>query len=158
MIRAATPEDAEALARLHVEAWAETYPGLMPEAEIARHDLAYRLDQWPRILASGQGRVVIAPGFGFAMMGPQRYDQFAVAYPEELYSLYLLRSAQGRGLGRDLFRAVSGAEPFTALVIAGNDRACGFYEAQGGRHLGTFGFEAAGEQLEEHTYGFAPFA
>lgn len=158
MIRDATPEDAEALARLHVAAWAETYPRLMPKAEIARHDLTYRLEQWPRLLASDRNRVVIAPGFGFAMMGPQRYDQFADAYPEELYALYLLRAAQGHGLGRDLFRSVSEAEPFTALVIAGNDRACGFYEAQGGRHLTTFEFEAAGERLEEHAYGFAPIA
>ena len=158
MIRDATPEDAEALARLHVAAWAETYPGLMPEAEIARCDLAYRLDQWPRLLASDRTRVAIAPGFGFAMMGPQRSDQFAATQPEELYALYLLRAAQGRGLGRDLFRAVAGAKPFTALVIAGNDRACGFYEARGGRHLGTFAFEAAGERLEEYAYGFAPFA
>ena len=158
MIRAAISEDAEALARLHVAAWAETYPGLLPDAEIAAHDLAYRLKTWPQILAAGRTRVVIAPDLGFAVMGPQRYPQFVADYPEELYSLYVLRMGHGRGLGRGLFRAAAGAEAFTALVIAGNLRATGFYEAMGGRHLGTLDFEAAGERLQEHAYGFAPIA
>lgn len=134
--RPATLADAEDIARLHLQAWAETYPGLLPEAEIARHTLASRLAQWQSILSKGASRVIIAPGVGFASAGVQRNEPLqAMGFRWELYALYLLRAAQGQGLGAALLRAVTGPEPFSALVIEGNDQACGFYERMGGRVL-----------------------
>ncbi|MEM7490071.1 MAG: GNAT family N-acetyltransferase, partial [Pseudomonadota bacterium] len=135
--RPATPADAEEIARLHVRAWQETYPGLLPPEEIAARDHPARLRQWQGALASDASRTVLLPGLGFAQAGPQRMADHAAAYPEELYCLYLLRAGQGRGHGRALLAAVGRDVPMTALVLEGNARACAFYAAAGAVVLDT---------------------
>lgn len=157
-IRPATPRDAEALAQLHVAAWAEAYAGILPDEEIARHDMVLRRRQWQRQLATRLSRTVIAPGAGFAQMGPQREeDRITRPYPEELYALYVLNAAHGTGLALGLLRAVIGANPrpFTALVIEGAERACAFYEKTGAVLLDTR-TEAVGKTpIRERVYGWA---
>lgn len=155
MIRAARPADAPMLARLHVQSWRETYPGLLPETEIAARGYKVRLAQWRNQIARGDSRIALLPDLGFAQMGPQRDAGFARAgYPEELYCIYLLHAGQGRGQGRALLGAVRGEAPFTALVLAGNGPACGFYRAMGGtellRRMDHVGLAAT----EEIAFGF----
>ncbi|WPY93531.1 hypothetical protein T8T21_10415 [Limimaricola variabilis] len=135
-IRPALPDDVPKLADLHVTCWAETYPGLVPAEEIARFDRNMRLRQWGQQIARGTSRIVIAPGTGFAQLGPQREAALAArGFKEELYALYLTRAAQGCGLGRALFAAALGPAPgpLSAMVLGGNDRACRFYETTGAR-------------------------
>ena len=135
-IRMARPSDTPELADLHVTCWAETYPGLLPAEEIARFDRDFRLRQWRGQIARGGSRIVIAPGAGFAQIGPQREAGLAArGYSDELHALYLTRAAQGRGLGRALLAAALGPAPgrLSALVLGGNDRACRFYDATGAR-------------------------
>ncbi|WP_341212546.1 GNAT family N-acetyltransferase [uncultured Limimaricola sp.] len=135
-IRPALPDDVTELATLHVTCWSETYPGLVPAEEIARYDRDLRLRQWERQIAQGTSRIMIAPGAGFAQIGPQREAALAVrGVTEELYALYLTRAAQGRGFGRALFAAALAPSPgpLSAMVLCGNDRACRFYEATGAR-------------------------
>jgi len=147
------PDDAEALARLHVQAWAETYAGLLPADEIAAFDLSRRRRQWQHSLTDGATRVVWVPGAGFASAGVQRDAGLARAgWPDELYTLYVLRAAQGRGLGRALLRAVVGEAAFSALVVDGNTRACRFYDRTGARLL-TLRDEAVGTTtIRERVY------
>lgn len=137
LIRAATAEDAEDLAQIHVRSWAETYPGLLPAEEIAAYTYDMRLVQWQGVLARGGTRVVLAGGTGFAQIGPQREARYKPGFPDELYALYLLGTAQGRGLGRALLRAALGPapRPFTAVVLASNARALGFYTRIGGQEI-----------------------
>ncbi|MEO1680138.1 MAG: GNAT family N-acetyltransferase [Pseudomonadota bacterium] len=157
-IRPARPDDAEALATLHVAAWAETYPGLLPDDEIAAHGLELRRAQWHRQFERGGTRIVIAPGQGFAQVGPQRDEPLnRGGYGEELYSIYVLRAAQGTGLGRSLLRAVLGPEPeaFTALVLEGNARATGFYEHAGGQWIELRAEMVGGSPIRERVYGWS---
>lgn len=157
-IRPATPRDAHALAELHVAAWAEAYAGLLPEEEIARHDLGLRKRQWTRQLATRLSRTVIAPGAGFAQVGPQREeDRLTRPYPEELYALYVLEAHHGTGVGRALLKAALGPEarPFTALVVEGNARACAFYEKVGGVLLDTRAEAVGKTSIRERVYGWA---
>lgn len=132
-IRPARPGDADALAQIHVDAWAETYPGLLPAVALAQFDLPTRRAWWTCQLEKGTTRIRLAPGLGFAEMGPQRDPRLAPRWPEELYALYVLRRAQGTGLGRRLLAAVDAGRPFTALVLEGNARAARFYEKSGAR-------------------------
>lgn len=133
MLRPATVADAPMLARLHVQTWRETYPGLLPDAEIASRTIETRTAQWTAQFAAGTSRIVVIPDLGFAQSGPQRGDlSLAPRYPDELQALYLLRAGQGRGLGQALFQAVRGEVPFTAMVLDANTRACRFYERYGG--------------------------
>ena len=125
------------IARLHVRAWRETYPGMLPEAEIARRDYGARLAQWEAQIAAGATRIVVAPELGFAQAGPQRDAARAENWPRELYALYLLDQGKGTGLGAALLAAAMAddARPFTAMVLEPNLRALRFYEKTGGRRI-----------------------
>ena len=154
-IRSATPDDAPMLARIHVQSWQETYHGLLPQSELDARPFEVRLAQWRGQIARGVSRIAALPGLGFAQMGPQRSSDAPVAgYPEELYCLYLLAEAHGTGQGLLLLNAVRGAAPFTALVLAGNARACGFYEKTGGRLLETRPDHIGHAEISERVYGF----
>ncbi len=151
--RTPTPEDATAIARLHVQAWAETYAGLLPASEIAKADLPRRVEQWQLVLEAGTSRVVWLPGAGFASAGAQRDDSLSAAgYPEELYAIYLLQAVHGRGLGRALLRAVVTDLPFSARVVEGNDRACRFYEQSGARLLDAHDEGIGATGIRERLY------
>ena len=55
----------------------------------------------------------------------------------ELYALYVRSSAYGAGVGYALFEQVVGDRACSLWVLAGNERAVGFYERQGFRLDGT---------------------
>jgi GNAT superfamily N-acetyltransferase len=156
--RAPRPGDAPMLARIHITAWLETYPGLLPDDEIARATSPDRRQaQWVATMARNDTRIALIDDLGFALVGPQRdHGLAALGYTEELWSIYLLRRGQGRGLGVRLLRTALGPapQPFTALVVDGNHAACAFYERQGGR-LFTIRDDAVGQTpIRERVYVF----
>ena len=154
-VRKATPDDVEMLARIHVTAWRETYPGLIPEAEIAARDMKVRRKQWTNQIARGQSRIAVVPDLGFAQAGPQRDAALRDAgISQELYAIYLLRSGQRRGLGRALLAAVTDPEagPMSALVVDGNDAAIAFYRATGARCRDTRNDWIGAAPTLEHAY------
>lgn len=154
-IRNATLADAPMLAELHVQAWAETYTGLLPQAEHDAHGLEFRLGLWTRILSQPKPQVAVAPDLGFAQVGPQRDKTLAKAgYPAELYSLYLLRNGHGTGIGLGLLKHALGAmpKPFSTCVLDNNPRACAFYEKSGGHWLETRDEMVGQTAIKERIY------
>lgn len=142
MIRRATPQDAQALGRVHVQAWRESYPGIVPQAVLDAQDPAARTALWQRVIAAGED-VWLAHGeggalLGFANAGPQREPEL-LPFPGEIYAIYLLQQAKGRGLGRALMAAAArgllarGIGAASLWVLEGNAAAQGFYAALGGR-------------------------
>lgn len=109
-IRFAEVRDAAAIAQVHVESWLTTYEGIVPRAYLATLNEAERVPLWEDWLtrdvsvfvAELDGDVV-----GFSGAGAIR-EPFA-DYDAELYTLYLLEGAQGRGIGRALLGAVTEA-------------------------------------------------
>ena len=155
MLRPATLSDAPMLARIHVQAWAETYPGPLPAEEIARRTYEIRLDQWVNQLNAGQTRVLLIPDLGFVQFGLQRTNEWAkLGYAEELFALYLLQSAKGQGLGRALLAAGQTQAAFTALVFDGNTRACRFYERTGAHLLKKYNDFIGETPVGERVYGW----
>lgn len=163
-IREARPEDAPSVARVHVDAWRATYPGIVPDEFLKKMSCEESESRWREWLgengnfffvAASSGEVV-----GFASGGTCREE----AHPEyegELYTIYLSSNAQGAGTGRALLRAVArgltaeGFRSMLAWVMAENRPARRFHEAAGGRLLGGSGtFELAGESIEEVAYGW----
>ncbi len=151
IVRPATADDAAGIARVHVQAWQESYTGLLPEAVIAEHSVESRTVRWANILARaslpGAGFVCVAALggeiVGFGSCGAQRKDGFRdCGYTGEFTALYLLRSAQGLGFGRTLMRTLAAALTDrghlggSLWVIEGNGRARGFYERIGGVVIG----------------------
>ena len=143
LLRQATPDDAEAVVRMHTLAHEECYPHLLsPEFFRARRaSIPERVErrrphldvQDPRIIAvDADGEMV-----GLADAGPGRDEDGPVGL--ELYSIYTLRRTYGAGLGAALLRAAIGESPAYLWVVEGNPRALAFYVKHGFRPDGRHG-------------------
>lgn len=139
-IRRARPDDAEALAHLHLDVWDDAYTGLMPRGILddRRDRLQERVERWREILdAHHRNLLAVAPDelVGFACEGPGRDND--VDLDLELYALYVRAAWWGTGVGYALFEETLGDRAAYLWVLAGNQRAIGFYERQGFRLDGT---------------------
>lgn len=143
-IRDAGPEDARAIAEVHVEGWRWGYRDILPDEQLASLSVDEREAVWlqglndpmpgtARFVAVDDGHVV-----GFIGTGPAE-DDFAPPPPDaaEVYAIYLREAAQGTGVGRalldratDAMRA-NGSRHAVLWVFEANDRARRFYEAAG---------------------------
>lgn len=138
----AGPADAEALAHAHVTAWRETYRGLLPDAYLARMSAEAHTRRFGHMLLHPGPDDVTLMAFdrwgvaGYAQGGPSRRRRPGEA---EVSTLYLVRAAQGQGLGRRLLGqtaralAARGASSLVISVLRENLGARAFYERLGGR-------------------------
>jgi GNAT superfamily N-acetyltransferase len=165
-VREARQEDAAAIAHVHVDSWRTSYRGIVPESFLAGMSYEDFEDRW-RGWLRGAGdpqwayRVAELPSsriVGFAFGGPRQGPAYA-DYGAELYALYLLREHQRAGIGRRLFGSVArglaegGSTSLLAWVLALNPSRR-FYEAVGGKLLGSQEIEIGGARLEEVAYGW----
>jgi ribosomal protein S18 acetylase RimI-like enzyme len=131
VIRPMMPADAEAKAYVHWKSCLETYTGLMDPEFLAGstldkyHAIALRFVE-TTLIAELDEKIV-----GFGCWDPKG----------EIPALYVLRDAQGYGIGRRLLDAMlaqlSDCKQVRLEVLEGNDRAIGFYEHMGFRMDGT---------------------
>jgi ribosomal protein S18 acetylase RimI-like enzyme len=137
IVRAATRDDIPGLARVHVQAWLETYSGLVPQEILDAITLESRVLQWERTFDQPHGIFVALEAdqiVGFASCGAA---QDFLQADGELFTLYLLNSHQHRGLGRALWGAVLDFgqaqkwESMVVWVLESNILAQGFYKHQG---------------------------
>jgi GNAT superfamily N-acetyltransferase len=142
-VRPAQPQDAEAIARVQVESWRGAYRGLLPDALLDGLSVVRRRDGWrltlerplPRshVLVADDGGEVV----GFASVGPSRDADCDPAAVGELYTLYLLPSRWGLGVGAALHDAAlaalraEGWQSAIVWVLDGNERGRSFYERHG---------------------------
>jgi len=164
MIRKATPEDAKAIAEVHVESCRETYTDLIPEAVLKwMTDYEGRLKMWMRVLANENHSSFVALDetekiVGF-VNGGRPNEGAPEGYDAELYTIYMLRCQHGKGLGRKLMAALAkdlhekGFKALHLWVFPDNPTRF-FYEHLGGIVLQDKTFEMAGETLSERAYGW----
>jgi L-amino acid N-acyltransferase YncA len=81
LVRDAIPDDAQAVAQIHVEAWRTAYAAILPEAFLASLSVASRQAFWVQFLAEKQGNLQVAMDdgrmLGWINTGPCR-DQSAL--------------------------------------------------------------------------------
>jgi ribosomal protein S18 acetylase RimI-like enzyme len=147
-IRGAIPADAQAIARVHVEAWRESYRALMPEHVIEALSVDRNAGMWAAILAGGISSIVHvverlgtaadeAELVGFGSARDARSPEFGAS--GEITAIYLLESVKRRGIGRMLLKGLLGALAERGHRSAGlwalvdNHGTRRFYEALGGR-------------------------
>ncbi len=139
VLRAATPDDVPAIARIWHQAWHDAHDGHVPEALVATRTSAHFLEcaavEVPvAVVAESDGVVV-----GFATVGG-----------DEVADLFVAREARGTPVARLLLaaaeRAVRRAGHRTAClgVVPGNARARRFYEREGWRDDGDVDHTVAG--------------
>jgi L-amino acid N-acyltransferase YncA len=115
IFRAATADDCNVIAAVHVTAWHESYSDILPPVAFRKMDLENRTKLWRRRL--GEPLPVYVAEFdreivGFADGGPARADE-ALDAEMQVYAVYLLNRAKRRGIGTKLLRRV--LQQFLAL-------------------------------------------
>ena len=111
-------------------------------------------DRSLRVYVAEEGEAVV----GFASGGRERAGE--VEFSGELYALYVLAQAQGRGHGRQLVRAVvdglRGMElsEMIVWVLRDNPNARRFYERLGGAFVREQPITIGSTVLQEVSYGW----
>ena len=168
VISPAGPGDAADLANVHVRSWRQTYPGILPQAALSRMSIAahtrrFRLEltrahkgQVTLVAEGAEGAVGYASGA--VLSGDGR------AADAEVFTLYVLRAAQGLGVGRALLQAqarvlrAEGAKSLMLFVLSRNEPARAFYERLGGEAFAEVASHGWGEGLTETAYRWPDIA
>ena len=163
LVRPAVPQDARAIAAVHVATWRDAYEGLLPDDLLDALDVDQRAEAWRGRLAALSGALFVfvfeldAKVRGFVSGGPQRDGGVA----GEVYAIYVEPGSQGRGAGRQLLQAAvdcltaAGFAEARLWVFADNHPARGFYESQGWRPDGTeqpWTYRGVGEGIMDVRY------
>jgi ribosomal protein S18 acetylase RimI-like enzyme len=164
-IRVADVDDAPAIAAVQVASWRTTYPGIVAQTYIDALSVAERTIAWERRMRGEAGvapETVVAQTaagavVGFASGGPLRVP--TPGFDAELYAIYLLREAQGEGLGRRLvahWARLAVARGFQAAIVRvlTANPACRFYERLGARRVKEGSLELGGLPYPEAWYGW----
>lgn len=160
-VREAKISDATGIALVHVESWRTTYKSILPKEFLMNLSYKRREQFWETSIPEGnvfvaendEGKIV-----GFASGGIERGGKYE-GYKGELTSIYILKEYQGRGIGKQLLKAVIKGivklEINTMLVLVLEDNNSNlFYEATGGKKIGEVEIEIAGKKLNELVYGW----
>jgi ribosomal protein S18 acetylase RimI-like enzyme len=147
-IRAATIEDAEAIAEVNVTSWRWAYEGQLPASVLDALSVESRAAEWRSMIASpvcdvsvataGDGTVV-----GYVNVGTTRDDEASPSTTGELFALYVLPRTAGTGVGQVLLQRAetrlraAGFTRATLWVLETNARARRFYERHGWSFDGT---------------------
>jgi GNAT superfamily N-acetyltransferase len=152
---AACPEDAPAIAALHVDSWRTAYRGLVPDEFLAGPVVADRLELWEaRMSVPDDARFVVkAVDLDNVLVGFTCVLRDAdPVWGPLLDNLHVTPALKGRGIGALLLRAsrawsaaVAPGKPMHLWVLEGNTQARHFYDREGG--------EIVGRQIQELTAG-----
>jgi GNAT superfamily N-acetyltransferase len=166
LVHRAVPEDAEAIAALHIRSWQIAYRGQLPDEYLDQlgEQLSQRREFWRTQISTPPTTKneiwVVGPEArvdAFAAIGPAREADPNVT--GELYAIYVDPNCWGQGLGRALFTHATGR--FRSLgyatailwVLTSNIRARRFYEIAGWSEDGGSKLESLpGFELRELSY------
>jgi len=162
-LRRPRPEEAEELARLHIQCWREAYEGIVPKVVLENASLEARIATWRRHIADEE-RIVLAAydgekPVGFILAGPPREEVFEGA-DGQVAAFYILASHQRMGLGKRLLREAArgwkalGGKSLGLGVLAENAKARAFYEKMGGKLAKTGTWSWDGHPLADAIYIF----
>jgi GNAT superfamily N-acetyltransferase len=153
-LRDALPEDATAIAEVHIRSWQLGYQELLPrdyleslrpEDRAARYQLGPRQPGGPLTVVALDGQ----QNRGFVTTGDSRDDD--VSRVGEIFAMYVNPSHWGRGIGRLLIEQArsnlceTGYVEALLWVLDGNERARRFYVADG--------WAPDGSRREEDVWG-----
>jgi ribosomal protein S18 acetylase RimI-like enzyme len=164
-LRPATPADARAIARIHVETWRTTYAGMLPDKTLIGMNVDAKASAWRRALSAPEaiaGGVLLAEAegtgpIGFASSGRNRMP--ALPFAGEVQTLYVQPDWQNQGVGRRLLQGCfatlrhRGFGSAVVWVLADNP-ARFFYERMGGKRAGERDEPLWGIVVHELAYGW----
>lgn len=161
-VRHATVADVAGIGRIEVEAWRETYAGILPERLLVDMSPRQRARSWTALIGRDGGNVVVACGAGGALLGfgncgAQRGTMPGLA--GEIYTLYVAPERQNEGIGRQLlialFRRLTERGLPSALVwVLERNPSRFFYERTGGTLAGRRRLLVGGAEIDAVAYAW----
>ena len=160
-IREATVQDAVDIASVHVVSWRESYQGIVPQPYLDSLDIEVRTEAWKSRLGEGISTVFVAildgQLSGFISGGKSR--ESIQDLDGEFFAIYLLHSAQGRGIGRLLMRRLAETLIAKGLIkglvwVLADNPTRHFYEHLGAREVARKVVPVGGADLLEIAYGW----
>ncbi|WP_246939249.1 GNAT family N-acetyltransferase [Bacillus pinisoli] len=160
-IRPALVEDANAIAKVHVDSWRTTYKDIVSQSYLDELSVEAREKLWKTVIPSGGVYVAendIGQIVGFVSGGRERTAE----YPEflgEVYAIYLFESEQRKGVGKQLIKAVKddlnskGINSMLIWVLEENPSA-GFYESIGGQRIDSMEVAIGNAKYVEVAFGW----
>jgi len=168
IVRSARPADALVVAQIRVASWRATYRGVVPDSYLDVMSAEENAPQWAAAARGEQPGMRLlmcedeGSAIGFAAFGAARLPQFG--YTGELYAIYFLPDAVGKGNGSALMaEVVRGLEALghgdmILWVMEDNSRGRRFYERAGMTLVegSRQSFEIEGRTIWEVAYGMRP--
>lgn len=160
-IRNAQPADAAQVARVYVESWHDTYPGVLSQQLLANMSVERQTGRWRAKICQGE-LVLVAEHerhgiLGLTSLGPS-HDR-SLGFDGEVYTLYVDPSFLGQGIGRRLLSAGfaqlrrRGCKSCVIWAHAHNN-ARFFYERVGGRLIAERNARVMGDAVPEVAFGW----
>jgi ribosomal protein S18 acetylase RimI-like enzyme len=160
----ALERDLSQIARVHMMVWQSTYVGIVPQDYLDALNYNTRLERWQKqsgnigttrqiFAATLEGKIV-----GFADCGAA-HSKDMQDYGE-LYSIYILKEAQGMGIGKALLEVIKAAlvaRGFKTMLVwvLLDNLAVQFYKHLGGLEIKRKNIEIGGKALLEIGFEFA---
>ncbi|WP_339205651.1 GNAT family N-acetyltransferase [Paenibacillus sp. FSL K6-3182] len=106
-IRKACLEDAEGIAKVHVDSWKSTYKNIVSDEFLKNLSYDQRKNLWNRNISDKENYTFVAVNnegevVGFADCGKRESNN--IDNSGDLKSIYLLEEYQGKGVGKQLFK------------------------------------------------------
>ena len=159
-IRRANIEDADGIAKVHVDCWKTTYKGIIPDNYLNGLSYKDRTELWKQNITREDNYVIIAENEQGKIIG------FADAWKREtnieentcdLTSIYLLEEYQGTGIGKALinelfihFKEMGYSKIFVDVLE--DNKTKHFYEYYGAEFVKNIQIKIGGKVLNESKY------
>ncbi|MGH6872807.1 MAG: GNAT family N-acetyltransferase [Rhizomicrobium sp.] len=166
-IRQARPEDAGRIARVYIDSWQDTYPGILSTQLLCAMTPRVQRARWQSAIAARGRESVLVAELGdhgviaMSSFGPSR--DAPGGFDGEVYTLYVDPAHFGQGAGRALLRAAFlnlRQQGFSRCVIwmhaRNNSRF--FYEKLGGRVIAERTIAMMGGPVPELAFGWPRLA
>ncbi|QQG36532.1 MAG: GNAT family N-acetyltransferase [Micavibrio aeruginosavorus] len=168
-IRSAAPDDAAALARIHIAGWRASYTGLVEKSFLDALDETQRTQDWVKWLSEGVEALLAHDGngnpagfvsFNRLMTPPPGMSPVRPLYTSEILAIYILPDYWRQGLGQQLMRAAAARlkekkhKSLCLWVLERNARGNAFYKALGGQRCGKKNVIIGNQKLADVCYGW----
>lgn len=159
----ALPEDARAVAEIHVNTWRAAYASIVSADFLASLSVERRQVWWSQCIAAGTPELLVAKDngvvHGWLNFGTSR-DENARKEDAEIWAVYVAPTSWSTGTGLLLWlrakelMVAQGFKSCSLWVFAQNNRAIKFYQAAGfvADASPPKSFELGGQQLQEVRY------
>lgn len=159
-IREAKVEDAEGIARVHVDCWRTTYKNIIPRTYLDSLSYAQRTEVWKKNITNASNYVFVAENskgeiVGFADGGKRETN--TIEDTGDLTSIYILEQWQGQGIGKGLMKQLFlqfkklGYKTIFVEVLEDN-KSRFFYESMGANLFKSKKMNIGGKELNLLVY------